>query len=468
MTARQRLARLSRAYGGRPFRRGVIAATVVVMLAAGAGAASAYWSTAVTATSTATSAQLAITTANFTSNAYTFGNESLTTTGSVTVTNTTSTTSTKVPSLTLALSRLSGSSTLAANVDVTMWYQASGTCTGSTAVGAGAVSGTWASFPGLTATLAKAASATYCIRSTIADRQDPALAGGTATFVPQISAALAVNNFTVSATASASAGQSTNFIYPLATVAPNNWYMVKSSGQCMDVSGGGTAAAGTVVISYPCKTSDITNQEWQFIQDGTTGYYDIKPRSGVGTAVRADVNGSTANNSQITVRTDSSSAGQLWQPQLVSTGVYQLVNKLSGLCLTSFATSTTTMTQSICDGGTDQQHTLTVTNPIVLENLTCSTTGFGTSRRVTYSWDLGEAGPYTVQAQRFGTWYSVSPASPNSTAAVSVNGALPAGNAPLSWTNGTYNVRILDSANSTVGTDTFTVAGTSPNKYLTC
>lgn len=455
--------RMLGAYEGRPFRRGLIAAAVAVMLGVGAGAATAYWSASVTATSTATSAQLAITTANFTSNAYTFGNDNLATTGSVTVTNTTSTTSTKLPTLALAFSSSAGSTDLPGDVKLTVWYQASGTCTAATAVGAGAVTGTWASFAGLNTTLAKTVAATFCVRSTITDRQDAAVTGGTMNFTPQIAATLTVNNFTATATATAPATQKTQYIYPLTAIPSTNWYAINSSGMCMDVSGGGTSATGTAVISYGCHQG--TNQQWQFVQDGTTGYYDITPRSGTTTSVRADVNGATTSGSAVTVRTDSASTGQLWQPQLISAGTYQFVNKLTGMCLTSTATSAGNITQAICDGSNAQKVTLTVTattGPVMLQNLICSTTGSGGSKRVTYSWTSASNGGYTVQAERTaGNWYAIATTTATTASSSAIGGNLPTTPSTLlNWSQGNHAVRILNGAGETVGTSNVTIDNT--------
>jgi hypothetical protein len=328
----------------------------------------------------------------------------------------------------------------------------------------------------LASTLAKTVAATYCIRTTITERQAAGSATGATSFVPQIAANLAVGNFTATATATAPVGQATHYIYSLASISSSTWYMVKSSGQCMDVSGGGTSATGTAVISYGCKTTDTTNQEWQFVQDGTTGYYDITPRSGTTTSVRADVNGATTNGSAVTVRTDSASAGQLWQPQLVAAATYQFVNKLTGFCLTSTATSTGNVTQAICDGSAAQKHTLTSTGTVAppqLQNLTCTTTGTGGNRRVSFSWTSASYGGYVVQAERTaGIWYPVAPTTATTASGANVDGTLPASPARiLDWNDGDYDVRILNGTGDVVGTSTITHANTFfgfGTDYLTC
>lgn len=66
------------------------------------------------------------------------------------------------------------STALAQAVQVTAW-PVSGTdaCTTTTAVGAGSVSGTWASLPSLSSSLAAGAAAVWCVRSTITSSAPP-------------------------------------------------------------------------------------------------------------------------------------------------------------------------------------------------------------------------------------------------------------------------------------------------------
>jgi hypothetical protein len=476
MTLRRRLARLLGAHEGRPFRRGLAAFAVVALFGLGTGATYAYWSTAVTATGTATAAQLAITTTNFGSVSYVYGNETLTTTGSVTVTNATSAVSTRVPALTLAFTRASGDAAFAGAVSLVVWpTSAAGNCTAAAAVGSGSSSGTWASFTPVSTTLAKgtAAAAIYCVRSTIADRQSPALASGTTSFVPQIAATLTVGNFT--AAASATAAQSTHYIYPLATgVSAANWYQIKSSGQCMDVTGGGASGSGTTVISYPCKainTADTFNQEWQLEQSGTSGYYEIKPHNAM--TLRTDGNLTSSPGGQITVTTDTNATTQLWQPQLVSAGVYQFVNKSTGLCLTSTTVNTGAMTQTVCNGSAAQQHTFTTSSYVQLEALACSPTGATTTRRVAFSWTTAVNGGYVVQGERTtGNWFPIAPTTAITASGAAVDGTLPTTpSAVLNWSTGAHAVRIYDGAGNLVGTSSLTVANSAFGfgyQYLTC
>jgi hypothetical protein len=468
------------AFEGKPLRRGIAAAVVVALMAGGTGAAYAAWTASVTATSTASAAILTVTTSNLDSLAATLGNESiasagsvsLTSTGSVSVENTTTTTSSTVPALTLTLSSAGG--TLASAVNATVWYQANGVCTPATAVGAGSVTGTWTGPVVLSSTLAKGVSATYCVRSTIANRQNAAVAAGTQSFTPRVSATLTVGNFTGTVSAQSATAQATRSLFPVATPTVNSWYMVKRSGTslCMDVSGAGTTS-GTAVITYTCKTTDFTNQEWQFTQDGSTGYFDIKGRGAQ--SLRVD-----AQSGSLAVVTDSAAVTQLWQPQLVAAGVYQFVNKSTGLCLVSSATSgTTPMTVATCDGSASQKFTLTETTAGgtgSLQNVVCQ--DYTNATNISLTWTGTGLGPYRTQVQRNGIWYTVNTGTSAWQTNAEIQGSsVPTGTNPgplTGWPDATYPMRIIDASNNVVGSGlsvevyTTVIWWVIPVTYLRC
>ena len=187
-------------------RAGIIAAVVAFSVIAGAAGSYAYWSATASATTGVGAATLSSTTTGWT--ATTLGNEdvvstgsaSLSSTGSITFTNTTTTTSAQSQTLTATFSSASGDATLAAGTTLTAWYVASAaSCTGA-AVPVSPVSGTWSAGVIVTRTLAPGATATYCLRNTIADRQDVDDTDGTRSFTPQAAAVLSINNFTNTAT----------------------------------------------------------------------------------------------------------------------------------------------------------------------------------------------------------------------------------------------------------------------------
>lgn len=447
------------AFDGKPLRRGILAAAVVALMVAGAGVAHAAWTASVTATSTASAASLTVTTSNVNSLGATLGNEaiassgsvSLTSTGSIAVANTTTTTSTTVPALTLTLSSAGGS--LASAVNATVWYQANGVCTASTSVGAGSATGTWGGSVVLASTLAKGATATYCVRSTIANRQNAAIAAGTQSFTPKVVAKLTVGNFTGTASAQSSSAQATRALYPLATPTATSWFMVKRAGSagnglCMDVMSGSTTS-GAAVITYTCKTSDFGNQEWQFTQDASTGYFDIKPRNAQ--PLRVD-----AQSGSVAVITDGSAVTQLWQPQLAGVGVYQFVNKSTGLCLVSSASSgTTAMSVATCDNSASQRFTLTETatgGTGGLQNVTCQ--DYTNATNISLSWTGTGLGPYRTQVQRNGTWYTVNTGTSAWQSNAEIQGAsVPTGSNPgpmTGWPDARYPMRIIDGSNNVV------------------
>jgi hypothetical protein len=216
----------------------------------------------------------------------------------------------------------------------------------------------------------------------------------------------------------------------------------------MDVNGGGTTS-GTTVITYTCKPSDFANQEWQFTQDGSSGYYDIRPRSAQ--SLRVD-----AQSGTVAVVTDGAPVTQLWQPQLVAADTYQFVNKSTGLCLVSSASSgTTAMTVATCDNSASQKFTLTQTAiGGALQNLSCVP---GTQdANVDGQWSpAGTAGPYKAQALRTtgGTWSDVSAATAATASSLQITGGSrpTTGGVMTSWDDGTYPVRIVDGTGTVVG-----------------
>lgn len=138
---------------------------VAVFVGGGSSVAWALWTATGTAASSATNGTLA---------AAISGTEALTTTSTpaspsitrpVTLTN-----AGNIPGTTATTAVVAeGSTALAQATDVVAWpVPTTDDCTDATAVGTRAVSGTWASLPSLTSSLAPRAAAVWCIRSTLA------------------------------------------------------------------------------------------------------------------------------------------------------------------------------------------------------------------------------------------------------------------------------------------------------------
>jgi hypothetical protein len=382
------------------------------------------------------------------------GSASLTATGSITITNTTSTTSTQSQTLNATFSRSSGSAVLAGATTLTAWPVASTASCTAAAVPVSPTSGTWAAGVTVTASLAPGASVVYCLRNTIADRQSADDPSGTLTFTPQVAASLSAGNFTGGGTATSTI--STRYLYPLANITAASWWYIVRAGTtwCADVSGSGTAS-GSLLIAYGCKNGADTNQDFRFMDADADGYLDIQPRHATGLRVAAAA--STTTGSAVDMRTAAATtAVQEWQPQLVAAGTYQLVNQHSGLCLSMPAVSSGVTTQVVCNGGADQKFTLTSRGAVQLIGFACTNIGgTGSNRSVEYDWTADYAvGVLTIQAKlsSSGTWSTLGTTSGTSFAFASPIGV------PFTNINGTYNVRVQNSANETVATDNITVS----------
>jgi len=444
----------------KPIRAGIIAAIVAFSVIAGTVGSYAYWSATASATLGAGAATLSSTATGWT--ATTLGNEdiastgsvSLTSTGSITFTNTTSTTSTQSQTLTATFSSASGDATLAAGTTLTAWYVASAASCTAAAVPVSPVTGTWSAGVIVTRSLAPGAAATYCLRNTVADRQNIDDTDGARSFTPQAVAQLSISNFTNSATTTSTI--SSEYIYPLQTITAATWNFVKRAGTewCWDVSGSGTAS-GSLLISYACKpigTADL-NQDFRFMDANGDGYGDIQARHTA--ALRVAAAASTTSGSAVTMITTAASDTQQWQAQLVSAGTYQFVNKYSGLCLSMPAVSAGTATQVTCSGGADQRFTLTQRAIVPLLTFTCTNVGTTQNRSVQYAFTADySGGPYTIQARETAAspWVTLIP---SATSPANVPAPIAA---PLTtWEAGTYNVQILNSAGMVVGTSSISV-----------
>ncbi|MEO8263170.1 MAG: ricin-type beta-trefoil lectin domain protein [Pseudolysinimonas sp.] len=443
-----------------PIRTGIIAAIVAFSVIAGTVGSYAYWSATSQATLGTGAATLATTATGWATTV--LGNENvsatssntLTSTGSVTITNTTSTTSSQSQLMTATFSRASGSTVLAGATTLTVWSVANTAACTAAAVPTSPTSALWSAGVVVSTTLAPGASVVYCLRNTIADRQQADDPSGTLTFTPQVAATLSINNFSGGSTTSSTI--STQFIYPLQSVSAAYWYYIVRAGTtwCWDVSGSGNTS-GSLLISYACKNNTDTNQDFRFMDADADGYGDFQPRHATNLRVAAAT--STTTGSAVDMRTAATTtAVQQWQPQLVAVGTYQFVNKYSGLCLSLPAVSTGVTTQVTCNGGADQKFTFTQRAVIQLIGFTCSNIGgTGANRSVQYAWTTDyTTGTLTIQSKlsSSGTWTTL-----GTTAGTTFAFASPVG-APFTGTTGTYNVQVLNSNNDVVATDNITVS----------
>ncbi|MFT4029788.1 MAG: RICIN domain-containing protein [Protaetiibacter sp.] len=470
---------------GRSAKLAVAAGIVAFSVLAGTGASWAYWTSQATSATTLSAASLAVTSTGFAT--ATLGNESVTaagssslaSTGSVTFTNTTTTSSSQSATLTVTFSRASGDTTLAGAATLTVWPVASAAVCTSTATATGASSATWSAGVTVSTSLAAGASVVYCLRTTVADRQSIAATGGVLSFTPQAAATLAIGNFSAATTPTGTV--QSQYIYPLQQISFGVWWYItrESTTWCWDVSGAATTS-GSLLISYACKNTTDANQDFRYLDSDGDGYGNFQPRHATGLRVAAAA--STTSGSAVDLRTaDDTAAVQQWQPQLLSgsgsSGTYQFVSKYSGLCLSAPATSAGVMTQVTCTGAADQRFTLTQRSVVQLTSVACTNTGSTTSRSVTFSWTSDwNGGGYTVQARQSSSssWQTIATASAASATSASVSAPI---STPLTTWGGTtsgttYEVQILNSTGSAVGTDTITVtrssSGSSYYYYARC
>jgi hypothetical protein len=304
-------------------------------------------------------------------------------------------------------------------------------------------------------TLAPGASAIYCLRSSIASRETVAVTGGAMSFSPKITGTITLGNFTGST--SLTVTQATAYIYPAYTVPttsttvpttstwnwirPNPSYTSDGKNVCMDVANW-NYNPGSQIISYSCNLPGTANQLWQITPSTVSGYYWINPKSVAGP--RLDNQSTSTADSIVINPASNTSAGQRWQLQGVSTGVYEIVNAYSGECLTA-QNSPGDMLQQSCNGGAAQQFFISpaftgFACSVAGSNVTWSWTGPLSSSTVTYAMKVTTSGGTTTTVKT----------AVNSSATLSMTGY-----------SGTYTVTFVDSYGTIVASGTFTTG--SPN-----
>jgi Ricin-type beta-trefoil lectin domain-like len=116
---------------------------------------------------------------------------------------------------------------------------------------------------------------------------------------------------------------------------------VDNDGLCLDVFGGSTANSAAI-DQWGCKTSDQSNQEFQF-NPVSGGYGELQNQN---SGLDVNVSGaSTASLAPVIQWTQDGAANALWLPIQLSDGSWQFQNKNSGLCLDVPGQSNTAGTQ---------------------------------------------------------------------------------------------------------------------------
>jgi len=138
------------------------------------------------------------------------------------------------------------------------------------------------------------------------------------------------------------------------------WYSIvnANSGLCLDAQNWGTSN-GTVLQQYTCG-SNQSNQEWQFVSEGT-GIYSVVNRNAPSEAWNV-VNTGTANASPMQLWTYGGGANEQWRAVSLGNNQYKFVGVSSGRCLDIPGASTANNVQLDiydCNGTGAQIFTLT-------------------------------------------------------------------------------------------------------------
>jgi hypothetical protein len=443
----------------KPIRRNMIhgagiGALITLLLASGAGVTFALWTASTTATSSASGAPLAVSTSfGGALPGSAFRNDLASITGTVTVANTSNISASQSANRTaartittqLAATIPNPNAAKTAQFAVRAWATTTPATCATQTVPANAPSGTWASFPALTANLAPGTSANYCVRVTASERTNLGVAGGTFAITPTAISTITVAGSSWSATASAPAiTQSTSHIYPAASLSTSNWMRIADAAgtTCLDVSGA-TDAENTALIGFGCKANNDAgkaNQRWRLVADGS--YYRIVTQLASG---RAFVASGTQAGAGIVMSATANDSGS-WQLQQIATNSYQLVNKASGLCLTRGVASggIAPTSLAICAALPTQQYAFTadgfygnpISNPAM--QLSCAANGNG----VTIGWgEAPQGATYTIarSTSASGPWTDITSGLTAASTNVTPTNA---------WPNGTTYLRVTDGVNT--------------------
>jgi hypothetical protein len=287
--------------------------------------------------------------------AATFTNSSLASTTPLAISNTTA--GAGAPAGELAVTFTGASSPLSAATNLDVWTASDASeCDESTAPGADAVAGTWASGVTLTIVqLAPGATQTVCVRSMVNTRQDAASSSGSQSFTASVSARLALHAFSAESSSASTVGASR--IYPFSTLGDFCYTFRPSSdlGRCLDVTGGYAAAPGTVLGTFACHTSSgptYANQ-WFTLAAVSGSLVGIRNAGTSNLYVTANTDGTVT----MEVRNESNPL-QSWEPQSRASGVFQFVNDATGLCLSAINAPGPVGVES-CDGSARQAFTST-------------------------------------------------------------------------------------------------------------
>ncbi|MBP2457940.1 hypothetical protein ABID70_000505 [Clavibacter michiganensis] len=204
-------------------RVALLVGLTVLLVGAGSTAGYALWGSSTTTGTSVRAATVAVTSTGFDQLAGAVSSKSPSLTATVVVTNT-GTASSPWTGTVSATTSSSADRDLAGATRVVAWSTTSSTCSATTSVGSGSVSGTWASPPRISGTLAGGARATWCVRTTASSFPS----SGSATVTGTLGVVLGSGSWTGRATTSATqtaAGPTVTGGFAC-TPQDGNWYVV--------------------------------------------------------------------------------------------------------------------------------------------------------------------------------------------------------------------------------------------------
>jgi hypothetical protein len=204
-------------------RAALLVGATVLLLGVGGTAGHALWASSVTTSTPVRAASVAVTSTGFDQLGGTVSAQSPSRTATVVITNTGTVTSPWRAAVTSTTST-SADADLARTTKVVAWSTTATACSATTAVGSGAVSGTWASLPALSGTLDAGARATWCVRTTATAFPTSTAARVTGTLAVSLGSGTWTGRATTAATQDAAAPAVTGGF--TCTPQDGNWFVV--------------------------------------------------------------------------------------------------------------------------------------------------------------------------------------------------------------------------------------------------
>ena len=123
-------------------------------------------------------------------------------------------------------------------------------------------------------------------------------------------------------------------------ISSGSYYTIvnEASGDCINDPNGATSN-GTAVQQSACSSGNV-DQEWMLTATSVSGYYEVSTHNSSSAAWNV-VGNSTSAGTGIQLYGYSAQSNEEFEPELLSTGYYELIDHNSGLCVSDPNGSTT-------------------------------------------------------------------------------------------------------------------------------